>query len=66
MNRENKQFELVWLDGKKEVISGFSISHTMAKAGIGNGAIPALDYWREVKDPIEGVSIEEDALNGRR
>jgi len=41
-------YRLYWLDGKIEDICGFSISDAFMKAGYGNGALRALDYWKEI------------------
>jgi hypothetical protein len=45
---EENQFILRWLDGKTEVIVGKGIQDACNRAGIGNGALSALDYWEEV------------------
>lgn len=44
-----KTFILHWNDNKTEEIKGNSISNAMMKAGIGGGALIALDYWEEKK-----------------
>ena len=43
----HKTFRLHWLDGKKELVEGPDIATAMNNAGIGAGALPALDYWEE-------------------
>lgn len=42
---EAPRFTLHWLDGKKEVVSGPTIGDAITKAGYGNGAMRALDFW---------------------
>ena len=44
-----RTFVLYWLDGKVEEIQGYSIADAFSRAGYGNGAIRALDYWEEKK-----------------
>lgn len=43
-----RQFKLVWQDGKENIISGYSILDAFTNAGYGNGAISALDYYKEI------------------
>ena len=43
-----KTFELHWLGGKTEVVRGHDIADAFRRAGYGNGAIRALDYFEEV------------------
>lgn len=43
-------FELHWKTGDVEVVTGPDIATAMNRAGIGAGALPALDYWKEVHD----------------
>lgn len=45
-----QKFRLHWLDGKTEIVEGNYIADACRRAGIGNGALPALDYYEEVKD----------------
>jgi hypothetical protein len=45
---EMNQFILHWLDGKTEVIEGNSIEDAFNRAGIGAGALRALDYYEMV------------------
>lgn len=45
-----KKFKLHWLHGKPEIVESTDIADACRRAGIGNGAIPALDYWEEVKE----------------
>lgn len=41
-----KYFQLVWLDGKIEIVKGTDIQDALAKAEYGSGA---LDYFKEVE-----------------
>jgi len=41
---EMNQYVLHWLDGKVEVIEGNGIKDAFNRAGIGAGALKALDY----------------------
>jgi hypothetical protein len=45
-----RKFKLFWLDGKEEIVKGNSIADAFSKAGYGNGAIRALDYYKEIKE----------------
>lgn len=45
-----RTFRLHWWDGKVEEVHGNNIADACMKAGIGAGALPALDYWEEIKD----------------
>jgi len=44
-----KTFILHWRTGKSETIDGEDIAQAINQAGYGRGALPALDYWEEVK-----------------
>jgi hypothetical protein len=44
-NAAKKKFTLYWLHGKKEVIEGESVESAFNAAGIGAGAIRALDFY---------------------
>ena len=44
-----RQFKLHWLGGKIELVKGTDIADACRKAGIGNGALSALDYYEEVR-----------------
>ena len=46
-----KTFLLHWMDGKIETVVGPDLASAMNNAGIGMGALPALDYWEEVTGP---------------
>jgi len=40
-----KKYTHYWLDGKREVVTGMDAADAMTKAGYGNGALRALDFW---------------------
>lgn len=44
------KFTLYWLDGKREVVEGNSISEAMTLAGYGGGAVRALDFYADGND----------------
>lgn len=46
---EDKTFILHWLDNSEEKVSGIDIADACRKAGLGAGAIRALDYYEEIK-----------------
>ncbi|GEM_PF-4306089 len=48
--KDLKEFRLHWLQGKPEIVKGTDIADACRRAGIGNGALPALDYFEEVKE----------------
>lgn len=43
-------YKLIWRFGKEEYVLGDSITNACNQAGIGNGALRALDYWEEVSE----------------
>ena len=43
-----KTYKLHWLDGKEEIIHGTDIADAWSKAGLGQGALPALDWYEEL------------------
>ena len=45
-----KKYKLCWLNGITEIIEGYDIVDAFNRAGIGRGALPALDYFEEVKE----------------
>ena len=47
---KTKKFRLHWLDGKTEVIEGYDTVDAFNRAGIGRGALPALNYYEEIKE----------------
>lgn len=40
-----KTFTLFWLTGEYQLVEGVDIANAMNMAGIGNGALRALDFW---------------------
>ena len=44
------KYTFFWLDGKKEVLEGTTPADALTKAGYGNGAIKALDFFIEGKN----------------
>ena len=48
-----KKYKLYWLDGHTEVIEGYDAVDAFNRAGIGRGALPALDYYEELKEEVE-------------
>lgn len=47
-----QKFTLFWLTGNSEIVEGIDIANAMNNAGIGNGALRALDFHAKV-DIIE-------------
>ena len=45
---ENKTFEFHWLTGEVETHRGRTPAEALTLAGYSQGALPALDYWKEV------------------
>ncbi len=52
---KTRTFKLYWLAGKPEIVSGpdlgdqwETLASAMNNAGIGAGALRALDYWEEI------------------
>lgn len=45
-----KKYKLYWLDEKTEIIEGYDIVDAFNRAGIGRGALLALDYYEEIKE----------------
>jgi hypothetical protein len=43
-------YTVYWLDGKKEIVKGTSISDSFRKAGLGGGALRAVDFYAENSD----------------
>jgi len=39
-----KEFTLFWLTGDSQIVTGTDIADAMNNAGIGNGALRALDF----------------------
>ena len=49
MNQDSL-FRFYWLDGKVEELRGRGAADALNRAGYGNGALRALDFWEQVKD----------------
>ena len=45
-----KKYKLHWLDGKIEIIEGENAVDAFNRAGIGRGALAALDYYEEIEE----------------
>ena len=44
---EEKIFTLFWLTGKTQIVKGYDPASAMNNAGIGAGALRALDFYSE-------------------
>ena len=49
-NKLMKAFQLRWKGGDTQDIKGIDIADAMRRAGIGGGALKALDTWKEIED----------------
>ncbi len=47
------KFRLHWLDGKTDEVEGADIADACRRAGIGRGALAALDYFEEAGNKIK-------------
>lgn len=57
-------FRFHWLDGKVEELRGHGAADALNRAGYGQGAIRALDYWERVEESgfsAETLEMLEDA-----
>ena len=52
------RFTIHWLDGHTSSVEGVDITDACNKAGIGAGAIPAMDYY--VKDDTKEIEEKEE------
>ena len=52
-------FILHWRDGKKERVYGWTIKEAVQDAGIGHGAMNALDYWEKAEIKFEEIPKPE-------
>lgn len=43
--KNNNKFTLYWLSGLREVIEGYDFADALRRAGYGNGALRALDFY---------------------
>jgi hypothetical protein len=48
-----KIFTVVWIGGEEERVEGVDIADAFRRAGIGGGALRAVDYFREEKDSLK-------------
>lgn len=48
-----------WKTGAPTEIEGPDVQTAFALAGIGGGAVPAIDYWEEVKEEKATVESNE-------
>ena len=47
----DKQFKLHWKGSlDTQIVTGRTPSEAMNNAGIGSGALPALDHWEEIEE----------------
>lgn len=44
---DKKEYTLFWLTGETQIVTGSSPSEAMNNAGIGQGALRALDFYSE-------------------
>ena len=47
--KEIINYRIYWLDGTTTDIKGLTIADACHKAGISPGALPAMDYFEEIK-----------------
>lgn len=45
-----KTFKIYWLTGKTEIVTGLDITDACNKAGIGAGAVKAIDWYEEIEE----------------
>ena len=50
MEKKLKKFDLHWLTGEIQRVEGRDIADAFSRAGLGAGALPALDYYSNVKE----------------
>lgn len=67
---ERRTFTLHWKHGEVQTVSApdqgnqlDTLAQAMSNAGIGGGALPALDYWREVSNPSNAADLFHDFLD---
>ena len=48
-----KKYKLHWKHREVEIVEGNTPAEAMNNAGIGAGALPALDYYEEIKNEVE-------------
>lgn len=47
------KYRLHWLTGDIQIVEGNTAAEAMNNAGIGRGALRALDYFEEIKEDIK-------------
>lgn len=55
-----KTYTLFWLTGETQLVTGNSPAEAMNNAGIGNGALRALDFYSEGDKTNKYVWVEKD------
>lgn len=55
-----KRFRLHWLGGKTEIVTGRDIAEACNRAGIGNGALRALDWY----EPLDMGGEDDEHFSG--
>jgi len=58
-----KKFRLHWTGGKTEIVQGNTIAEAFTRAGLGAGALRALDWYEEVAETP--VKKERKGHDGR-
>lgn len=43
------KFKIHWLHGEEQIVEGATAAEAFNNAGIGAGALPAVDYYEEIK-----------------
>ena len=61
-----QRFYLFWLDGKQEVVEGHSIEDAFTRAGYGQGAVSALDFFSKSKFSVDEYSYNPETHNWER
>lgn len=56
------QYTIYWKDGKEEQVFGWNIREACVNAGIGTGALPAMDYWKISEEMYEEISKQGDHM----
>ena len=44
---EKKTFTIFWLTGDSQIVRGYDAQTAMSNAGIGAGALPAMDFYAD-------------------
>lgn len=56
---DDRKFTLYWRDGTREIVSGRDVADAITRAGYGNGALGALDFW------AAGAEITHEFAEGK-